>query len=323
MVATQEMIARKAGVSQRLVSYALNGNGRVSNETRERLLQVAQELGHRPNKAARALAANASSTVQLLIPSRLCPFSNRVNEAMSDLARSDGFDLLVSDGSKEDLAQWPLDGLIVLGPEAWPDALAEAQRADMPIVGMGNYPCLSPLKLDYVHVNLEEAAESAMHHLVGAGCRRVAFLGAAPLMRKIDKRYSAYQRVMKQTQMKIELISITNSRMIRREAKATLAAYVGRHGAPDGILCGNDDTAIGALWALTALGLRVPDDVRLIGCDDIHDACDIEPPLSTIALPVDEMCHHAWQMLRQRWAQPELPPLLETLHPPLVLRASS
>lgn len=109
----------------------------------------------------------------------------------------------------------------------------------------------------------------------------------------------------------------------RRSVGGVLKDYIARRGAPDGLFCFNDDMAIGAFRALRDLGLRIPDDVALVGCDGIEDAAYLDPPLTTIVQPLEEMCATAWQFLERRLLQPLLPLQQVTLEPSLEIRGSS
>jgi LacI family transcriptional regulator len=98
--------------------------------------------------------------------------------------------------------------------------------------------------------------------------------------------------------------------------------YVREHGPPDGIFCHNDDFAIGAYRALRDMGLRIPDDVALVGCDNLEETAYLDVPLSTIAVPTEELCRTGWEFLYRRMHDPSAPLQCAILQPQLVVRAS-
>ena len=315
---TQEEIAQRLGVSQRLVSYALNGTGTISEKARRRVREEARELGYFPNKAARALATGRSHLVALQVPDVASSHGMRVLAALQDLAQRDDYALVLINAENSHATQWPLDGVLVLDPLTALPARVLAQ--DAPVVAMGCYPHLAPPETDYVALDLFRGARQAMKHLRESGCRRIAYMAATSLFRDEEPRYAMFKKYGGQN---AEFIRIENDELPRRAAARSLRAYVENHGAPDGLFCCNDDGAIGAARALHSLNLSVPHDVKIVGCDGISDAQDNEPSLSTIELPVEAMCRLAWQMLLRRLDNPQLAPQRETLPTTLIIRDSS
>lgn len=315
---TQEEIAQRLGVSQRLVSYALNGNGTISERTRQRVKKEARELGYFPNKAARALATGRSHLVALQVPQLASSHGIRVLAELQNLARRDDYALVLMSGENSHATQWPLDGVLVLDPLT--EMPARVLAGNAPVVAMGCYAHLAAPETDYVALDLFRGARQAMQHLQAGGCRHIAYLASISLFRDEEPRYATFKKYGGQN---AELIGIGDSELPRRAGTQALREYIEQHGAPDGLFCGNDDTAIGAARALHSLNLRVPDDIKIVGCDGIPDALDREPSLSTIELPVEAMCRQAWQMLLRRLDNPQLAPQRETLPTKLIIRDSS
>ena len=315
---TQQEIAQRLGVSQRLVSYALNGTGTVSEKTRQRVRKEARELGYFPNKAARALATGRSHLVALQVPQVASSHGTRVLAELQNLAQRDGYALVLAGGETSHAAQWPLDGILVLDPLT--TIPSRVLAPDAPLVAMGCYAHLAAPETDYVALDLFRGARQAMQHLQESGCRRIVYLAAATMFRDEEPRFATFKKYGGQD---AELIRIEDDELPRRAGARALRDHIEKHGVPDGLFCCNDDNAIGAARALHSLGVRVPDDVKIVGCDGIPDALDREPSLSTIELPVEAMCRLAWQMLLRRLDNPQLAPQRETLLTKLIIRDSS
>ena len=188
---------------------------------------------------------------------------------------------------------------------------------DTPIVSMGTSPIP---ETDYVRIDFSGAFRDATRHLIEQGCRRVAYFRWP---NGLDVPYAAYAEVMGEAGLAEEAILIDSDRVQRQNARTALMEYVRAHGCPDGIVCRNDDLAIGAYRGLSDLGFRVGEDVLLTGCDGIEDAEYIDCPLTTIVLPVAEMCDAALQYMDRRLADPGGALGAMTFTADLCVRASS
>lgn len=320
---TQKQIAQRLGVSHQVVSSALGGSGRVGEATRQLVLREAEQMGYQLNKAARAMVTGRCHQVALWLHSLSEPFAVHVQECVRAAVNQSGFDLVVRSGHDPHPHNSLLDGMLALSSPSLPETSALEWAQGVPLVMMGVSPLARLQRCDTVGVAAQMSVEQAVRHLHQAGCRRIAFLGVYVLLREEEPRCAAYRAVMREIGQPREEISAPHVLPIRTDVRETLLRHIEKHGAPDGLLCGNDDTALGAMRALRDLGLRVPQDVKLIGFDGTRDAADANPPLSTVALPIEEMCRAAWQMLQRRLSEPELPLQHQLLQSQLILRESS
>ena len=216
-------------------------------------------------------------------------------------------------------SSWPVDGILAFdGPEEVQHYLAANPVSHLPIVSMGSFWVDT---IDFVGVDLAFGTHAALQHLLAIGCRRIAFLFPRRDHRAQDSRHNAYTTAMQQAGKQPEYIDAGENS--RASARRCLRDYVQEHGCPDGLFCFNDDLAIGAYRGLCDLGIRVPEDIALIGCDGIEDTEYLETPLSTIAQPHEQMCALAWQFLKQRIQNESLPLQQKILRPQLILRKSS
>lgn len=322
---TREDVAALAEVSGCTVSYVLNGRKDVviAAATRERVLKAAKQLGYQPNRAARALVTGQSRMVTLWA-GRFEPYYTMVTNHLRSLVKQSDYQMLVSDiefglGSVN-LDSWSGDGVIALEYPELADAYLDSHPGfKLPIVSIGVYHRENG---DFVGVDLYGGARSAVQHLHQIGRQRIAYVDSrGKHATSYDPRRQAYFDEMEALGLQPEPIDLTG--MGRREARQGICDYVAAHGCPDGLFCHNDDIAIGVYRGLLDLGIRVPDQVALVGCDGIEDTEYLECPITTIAQPVEQMCQMGWQFLLNRIADPTLPPQRHVFPTGLVIRRST
>lgn len=326
MQVTLRDIAKELDVSHATVSRVLNrkDDHLISEATRARVRQTARDMGYRPNLAARALATGRTRTVAVWMPTLYTPFYAQALNALERQITGHGYGLTIG--------RWPApaagladlrersaaDGLLVMdlikdSPEAPPPGAAPG----LPAVFLGAH---CPTDTDHVRVDLTAGAREAVRHLL-AGGGRPAYLVSGPMAHPGEARYDAYLSEMAEAGQAPQVIPLPAGD--RAGARMALADFLRGHPRPDGLFCQNDDVALGALRALRDRGLRVPDDVRLVGCDGIEEAEYWDPPLSTVTQPLEEVCALAWQFLARRLEEPDAPPQRATLSAQLVVRESS
>ncbi len=321
-------VARLAGVSRATVSYVFNGrrNGAtVPEPTRERILAVAESIGYRPNRTARALKTGKTNTIALWSVSFGTPYHASVLGHVQSLARADGYEVVViSGGSREALysSLWAVDGAIMIDKVV---AIADWDRVSRPVISMGAYFDRS---VDHVGIDLYAGTKMALAHLEARGKKRVAYLTwewvAPDVEWGRDARLAAYAETLGMRGDTPEWIRATGSG--RRGAYNTLRNYwmtKPEQERPDALLCLDDLLAIGALAFLRDSGVRVPKTVAVIGCDGIEEGEFYTPSLTTLIQPVADASRLAWQFLRQRLAEPDTAPQSVILTPSLAIRESS
>ncbi len=305
---TLEQIAQRAGVASRTVSDSLKGQGRVAAATRENVLRIARELNYVPNAAARALATGRTGTIAVLSgPLGESYYANLIQQLGSHLTAS-GYEMLLlhTQRSVVDLVQAtqtaPVDGLIVTG-------INNVIEEFLHLSGPQLRPCVlidiaNPDYIDHITLDLRPAVEEVVGLMLRAGRGRIAYLANnRDENSHHEVRMKTYLESMRAAGRTDEIFSVDTH--IAPEAQiADIKAYIEANGCPDALLCQNDETAIYTFRALTDLGRRVPDDVLLCGCDGLPFTKFFEPPLSTIALPTQEICATAVQFLQQRLNTP-------------------
>jgi LacI family transcriptional regulator len=309
-------IARELNLSAMTVSRVLGQStrGYVAPATRERVLKAAREMGYRSNRNARALASGRTNTIALWIDHLHSSVYSQIADACRAEVQETGQELTVCEmnwhfsrpGYRR--LEWMVDGIIAVDP---PEASALAVYLDdalapaLPRVHLGSG--LSVLwEGDYVQTDLQNGTRAAVEHLLRTGCRRIAYSVPAGIDRPGQGNFDAYTETVRRTGLQPEYIVQRDLRM--PAVRQATADHIRAHGKPDGLFCHYDELAIAGFRALRDLGLRVPDDVLIIGCEGNEFMDYFDPPLSTIAMPIKEMCQRAWHLLQRRIAEPDAPP---------------
>ena len=331
MAATVSDIAARLKVSRSTVSRVLNNRCQnfISQATRERVQKAAEELGYAANPFAQALATGRTNLIGYWSPDVYERFFVMAALHMHRALREDGYDMISRDAKLQTdakvRADWPVDGTIAVCTSSdWLQSGLTSRR--LPAVPTVHVSIIRASRdpqenLDVVDVDLLTGAKEAVTHLVGLGCKRIAYLLYADMNAPEEDRHKAYATVMRKSGMKPEYIVISDR--ARRVVRQEIQEYVRAHGCPDGIFCCNDDEAIGAYRGLRDMGVRIPEDVALVGCDGIEDTECLDVPISTIVMPVEEMCRTAWQFLKRRIQNPGIPQQQTVLRTHLAVRESS
>lgn len=325
MRVTIKQVAEKAGVSPSTVSRVLSGRGAylISPATRERVLETAQKLEYQPNFAARSLVTGRTHTIALWLNEVYTSFHARVIQLVEETLWQQGYETLIRSVRRSHTATTlrlgHVDGIFAYECVTYLDNVWRLlQRRSAPVVSMGAY---FRTYADYVGVDLYNGSLQAVRHLLQGGCRRIAYLVNAESSPVGDARRDAYDAVMREAGLPTEYIIVPDQ--LRASCSTAIQQYVQDHGLPEGIFCHNDEMAIGTYHGLRRLGVCVPDDVALVGCDGIEDTEYLEVPLSTVRQPLEQMCRLACAFLFARIAEPDREKQGIVLQPELVIRESS
>ncbi|MCX8052953.1 MAG: LacI family transcriptional regulator [Armatimonadetes bacterium] len=313
MPVTLSDIAERLNLSTSTVSRVLNGQDDplISKATRELVAATAKEMGYRPNAAARALAKGRTNVVALWTVSIFPVFYSQVVRLCTESVKSSGYSIRVVDigrsGARVGSINWPSDGVLAFDSGSRIEQLiASAGHPKVPIVNFGLNCAHS---LDHVSVNLLKPSTEAMRHLISLGRKRIAYVAPTESEDFKDPRCVAYYDAMTQAGLNAEFVSFDRvpPAVYRSVARQTICGYVQDSGVPDALFCYDDETAIGACRGLHDLGLRIPEDVAVVGCNGIEETQYHNPPISTIIVPLEEMCRRAWRFLQNRMINPDLP----------------
>lgn len=336
--ADMDMIARKVGVSKTTVYRALHNKGRIHPDTRERILQVARDLGYRPNLIARSLRVQRTATIGVVTIGLSGWFYAHILEGIDSVARPNHYGVLIacSGGYPEverDIIQMLLDkrvdGLIVApsDPEENRAIYEELLEMQMPLVLIDRH--LPGLPIDFVATNNELGGYLATQHLLQLGRRRIVFVSTASRERRATSvvgRLTGYQRALREFGIHetVELGPGLPDIFPEEEyAYRAVSHYLLQGGRLDGAFAVNDDVAYGVVRALQAHGLRVPEDVSVVGFGDRDTSKFFSPPLTTVAQPMREIGENAAALLLERICKDRSIPVQHILlAPTLVVRQS-
>lgn len=296
-------VAKHAGVSVTTVSHVLNKTRRVAPRTRKRVLEAVRELKYYKDAHARHLARGYSDFLGLIVSDICNPFFPEVIKSFETAALSKGLDLLLCNtdydpgrthAAVRKMIENKVRGVAVMTTKGYAELAQEFKVNRVPVVlldhgTVGKY--MSNIRVDW-----SRGIHQAVDHLHRLGHKDFAFISGFPTFSAAVSRRDAFIAAVSQRRLGAERIVDENQKVDGgiRGVQALLA----RHPLPTAILCVNDVTAIGALHALQHAGLRVPQDVSLVGYDDIGLAALAFPPLTTVSLSRQYLGQLAFQALQ-------------------------
>jgi len=323
-------VAKRAGVGIATVSRALHGSPQVSPETAARVRKAIDDLGYRPNTNAQTLASGRSRLLGLVVSDITNPFFPELIKGFEDVALTHGYDVFVASTNYDPartalcvqrMIERKIDGVAIMTSEVDPSLPDSFAKRKVPLVflDVGQVSCgISNVKVDYAH-----GIRQVVEHLLGLGHRRIAFISGPLHLESVRERRDAFlnrlgaprggqrtEPLVEEGNHKVDGGFEAMERVLKR-APGTTA-----------VIASNDLTAIGALRAIRQRGLRVPEDISVVGFDDIQMAQYTEPPLTTVKLVRTEIARLACEALvhsiRTRGTGVEL-----RLDTSLVVRAST
>lgn len=322
-------IAEICHVSKATVSRVINNNPRgVGEETRQRILDTIQELNYRPNALARSVATARSGMVGLIVPDVSNFFYPKVIRGVMDYMDTKGYSVIVgnSDYNPEQEARQLLnlidkrvDGIILCSGASNKKFLKEFRKYHVPIGLMGRSFDMALSDVSISGDNIKGAYKSA-HYLIRAGYRRIAFVEGSFATSGGTQRLEGYRQAMAAAGIPVDPSILLEGDYTIEFGREAAKEILRKKSKVEAIMTGSDLVAIGIVAQLQESGLRVPEDIEVIGYDNIELASVFQPPLSTISKPHYDMAQHiAKQLIRviegERVSLPHM-----TVEPELVLR---
>jgi len=304
-------VAARANVAVGTVSNVLNHPDRVAEKTKQRVLDAISELGFVRNDAARQLRAGRSRTIGLIVLDSGNPFFTSLARAAEDAAFKVGAAVITGSSGQDSgreahyidlFEEQRVQGVLISPVGDISDRLKQLKARGVPAVLVdreGADDLCSSVSVDDV-----AGGYLAVSHLLGIGRRRIAFAGGSASIRQVSDRLSGAQKALDaHTDASLEILSAPEMTVLAGRSIGQRLIERGREHMPDGIFCANDLLAVGILQSLLLIhGLRVPEDVALIGYDDIDFAQSTVVPLSSIRQPTDKIGTTAVELLQEQLA---------------------
>jgi LacI family transcriptional regulator len=326
-------VAVRAGVHPATASRALNPQTRilVSEDTARRVLDAAAELGYTPNPVARSLRTRRSHTVGVLIPDLNNPLFPPIVRGLEDRLAAAGYVALIGNTDSDDkrermvfdqMRARHVDGLVLATARLRHPLLAEASRADLPVV------LINRLAQDYsfpsVSVDNERGVRMAVSHLAALGHRRIAHIAGPQEMSTGLSRYRGFVTAMESSGLSVDADLVVFAKSFTVEEGLRCGRLLLDRGAGcTAIAAANDMLAVGCYAALDEAGLSCPEDISVVGFNDMPFIDRLRPPLTTIRFPHYQVGTEAAQLLLERIAEHSGPVKILYLAPELVIRGST
>ena len=328
-MATIKDVARRSGVSVSTVSRVLNDQPYVAEELKQRVLKAIDELGYKPSRVAQRLRATRSQLIGVVFSDIANSFYIDVLRGIEHVASQDGMSVLISnanadpDREEELIHLMQLEGVagIIIAPTREDSlAVAELSTSGLPTTIIDRQ--MANTQVDTVLIDNFKGAFSAIQYLLGLGHRRIAVISGPLHLTSGRERYAGYLQAMSDAGVEVDS-GLTRFGDYQQSSGYVLAQeLISSPKPPTALFVANNEMTIGALNAIHQNGRRIPEDVAVIGFDDLSWAVSLNPPLTTIAQPTFEIGARAAQLLLARIADPERPPSKEVLTTHLVIRES-
>jgi LacI family transcriptional regulator len=327
-------IADDLGLSVVTVSKVFNNHLDISAATRERVLRRMKELNYQPSLHAQGLASGRTLMVGLIVPDLVHAFFSEVAQSISDVLRKKGYGLLIASSDEdpelesreiEQMIRRSVDVLIVASCQGDPESLRNVMDRNVPLLLIDR--TVEGLEANFVGADDMLVGEMATEHLIGLGRRIVGHIGGQTVSTS-SGRLAGYRSALARHKIKL-----SEEYIIKRPLGDKAADETGReamekllllHPRPDAVFCYNDPAAIGAMNAILAAGLRIPEDIALIGCGNIRYADSLRVPLSSVDIPRKPLGEHAGELALKMTGKTKSSHISKTLVAPrLVIREST
>lgn len=292
MAVRMKDVARELGVSVVTVSKVIHDRHDISEATKKRVLARMKELNYRPNLAARGLSLGRSFIVGLIVPDLVHAFFSELAKGLSSTFRKSGYGLVLSSSDEDpemekqqigDMLARRVDVLLIASCQHSPEALLEVEQQGTPLVLVDRR--FKKFRANFVGNNDERIAEIATEHLIELGRKRIAHIAGQQVSTSLD-RIRGYKRVLARHQ-----VHVPDEYLVTREQGDVTGHVSGSdamrkllmvHPRPDAVFCYNDPAAVGAMEAILHAGLRIPEDIALVGCGNLPYSGYLRVPLTSV-----------------------------------------
>ncbi|MCZ8516885.1 LacI family DNA-binding transcriptional regulator [Paenibacillus filicis] len=293
-MATIKDVAKLAGVAVSTASCALNGDNKVKSSTRLKVLEAAKRLNYQKNGFAMDLKRSSTQTIAVILEGFSGPYFSELLKGVQDITSANRYSLIAcsSHGDADSTAirflkEKRADGVIVMAYNISDELLLESTREGFPIILLNRH-----LRGDFIfNVTIDDVlgAKTATDYLIQAGHKEIAFISGPANSQASNHRYIGYKESLKANGLKEQPKWVLPGKFTRTSGYKATKTLILQGNLPTAVFYGNDEMAVGGLKAFEESGIKVPDDISIIGFDDIELAEFTNPPLTTIRQPKYEM----------------------------------
>jgi LacI family transcriptional regulator len=295
-------VAREANVSVATVSRVLNDSGPVSDETKKLIREIAGRMRYVPHSGARSLITSKTETIGVLLPDLYGEFFSEVIRGMDDTAQKNGFHLLISRAYADRhgietamrAMRGRVDGVVVMSPDLDENSLLNLPST-IPVVLLCSVP--RGYEIDSLTIHNSRGAREMVAHLVSLGHRRIAIIKGAARNYDAAERLRGYRTALKDAGIAPDPALERDGDFTEAAGYSAVVELLALEDRPTAIFAANDSMAIGALSALRESGVAVPGEMAVAGFDDIPLARYMDPPLSSVHVPICELGARAVELL--------------------------
>jgi LacI family transcriptional regulator len=330
MPLTLEDIALKSGVSRSTVSRVINGDQKVSEQTREAVMKVIQEVNFQPNLAARGLAAKRTNIIGLVIPTGISklftdPYFPQLIRGVSTSCNAHQYTVMLwlaePEFERRTISQILYNGLldgVIVSSMVMDDSIVQSlYESKMPFLLVGRHP---KLDVNYIDVDNIQGGMDATLHLLQTNHKRVATITGPLNMIAGNDRYAGYLKAHQSMGVEVDPLLMAEGNFTEEGGYQAMQKLL--LAAPDAVFAASDTTAIGAIRAIHEAGLRTPEDISIVGFDDLQVAAQVNPPLTSIRQPTERMGSLAMDTLLDVIQHPQEPTRHIVLNTELIIRSS-
>jgi LacI family transcriptional regulator len=289
-------IARRAGVSTATVSRALNNNGPVRDETRQKVLQIARELNYKPNPIARSLSRKQTDTIGVILPELVDEFFMEIIRGIDETAyRANRYVMLSSFHSQRNIVETLLefmgsgrvDGVILMAPQMQTDLSSLVTKSKKPVVLLNVNNTIQ----DSVCFNIDNyhGAFSITKHLIDHGYQRIGMILGPEGNCDAEERFRGFSDALSKHNLAIENSLIIQGDFTAKSGYYGFGRLMNQEHKPDAIFAANDMMAVGCFEAAKSSNTKIPADVAIVGFDDIYLGRLLSPQLTTVHVPISEL----------------------------------
>jgi LacI family transcriptional regulator len=322
-------VAKRAGVSIATVSRVFSGGARVTEDVSRRVREAAVLVNYQPNRIARNLRVRQTRTVGVIVPDIENPFYTSVIGGIEEVLQASEHSLLLANSNENPKREQAnvrtfqgegVAGVIFAptGPDT--DVYLQLRSASIPLVAISRIP--EALLIDTVSVANRAGAQSAISHLLKLGHTRIAFISGPPWISTAKERLSGYEEGLAAAGITPDRALIRFADFRQRGGYEAMRELLCINPLPTAVFVGSNLMTLGALQAIHESRIRIPQDIAVVGFDDLPWAVSLNPPLTAVAQPAYQVGLTAARMLLERLRDPNRPPRNVVLDTALTIRSS-